>query len=291
MELRQLRYFVAVADELHFRRAAARLHITQPPLSQQIRLLEEELGCKLLNRSQRRVELTTAGEAFLRDARELLADLDRAVTTARRIGAGQDGRLRISFVGSALLSTVPEVVQRFRLARPNVEVELREQATTEQLSALRAGVVDLGLVRPPIDDLAGLRQELVLRESTVAVVPAHHPLALRQRASLEQIAIEPLVMFPRDQAPGFHDVLMASLASSGVTPRIVQYAPETTTIVGLVAAGIGVSLVPASVARLGLDGVAYVQILNAPASELVAVAREDDDSALVTAFVEQARRR
>ncbi|MGO9906281.1 MAG: LysR family transcriptional regulator, partial [Solirubrobacteraceae bacterium] len=138
MELRQLRYFVAVAEELHFRRAAERLHISQPPLSQQIRALEEELGFALLIRTRRRVELTPAGAAFLRDARTILAELEGAVATARRIDAGQTGRLRISFVGSALFSIVPSMVERFRHSRPGVEIELHERATIDQLRAVRA---------------------------------------------------------------------------------------------------------------------------------------------------------
>ena len=148
MELRQLRYFVAVAEELHFRRAAERLHISQPPLSQQIRALEDELGFALLVRTRRRVELTPAGAAFLRDARAILAELDGAVAAARRIDAGQTGRLRINFVGSALLSIVPGTVERFRRSRPGVALELRERATVDQLRAVRAGVADVGLVRP-----------------------------------------------------------------------------------------------------------------------------------------------
>jgi DNA-binding transcriptional LysR family regulator len=289
MELRQLRYFVAVAEELHFRRAAAQLHISQPPLSQQIHALETELGCVLLTRTRRRVELTPAGEAFLRDARALLAELDGAVATTRRIGAGQTGRLRINFVGSALLSIVPAAVQRFRAIRPQVEIELRERPTVEQLRSVAAGVVDLGLVRPPIDATEELRSELVLRERTVAAVPANHSLARMKRIPLRRVAAEPLVLFPRSQAPGFHDLLITSLTGSGQTPHVVQYAPETTTIVGLVAAGIGVSLVPASVSRLGLEGVAYRPVAGAPSAELVAIARADEASPLVGTFIEQAR--
>ncbi len=177
MELRQLRYFVAVAEELHFRRAAERLHISQPPLSQQIRALEDELGFALLIRTRRRVQLTPAGEAFLRDARVLLGELDGAVATARRIDAGQTGRLRVGFVGSALLSIVPGTVERFRASRPGVAIELRERSTVDQLRAVAAGLVDVGLVRPPIDDEGGLRAETVLRERTVAALPTGHPLA------------------------------------------------------------------------------------------------------------------
>src|ERR1700729_1348782 len=207
MDLRQLRYFVAVAEELHFRRAAARLHISQPPLSQQIAALEAELGVRLLERTRRRVELTSAGDAFLRDARATLAELDAAVSTARAIGSGQAGVLRVSFVGSALLSIVPAAVQRFR---------------------------------PP-------------------------------------------------PAPGYPAQLIGRLAATGTTPHVVQYAPEMTTIIGLVAAGIGVSPVPASVAHLALDGVTYRPLAGAPDTELVALTRAGEASPLAEAFVDDAR--
>ncbi len=288
MELRQLRYFVAVAEELHFRRAAERLHISQPPLSQQIRSLEDELGFALLVRTRRRVQLTAAGEAFLRDARAILSELDGAVATARRIDAGQTGRLRVGFVGSALLSIVPGTVERFRSSRPGVAIELRERSTFDQLRAVSAGVIDVGLVRPPIEDEAGLRAESVLRERTIAALPAGHALASSSRVSMRRLAAEPLVLFPRAQAPGFHDLLIDALAGAGAGPRVIQYAPEMLTIIGLVAAGTGVSLVPASVSRLALDGVAYRPVTGAPRSELVAITRAGDDSALVRAFVAEA---
>jgi DNA-binding transcriptional LysR family regulator len=298
VELRQLRYFVAVAEELHFRRAAERLHISQPPLSQQIRALEEELGFALLTRTRRRVQLTAAGQAFLRDARALLSELEGAVATARRIDAGETGRLRISFVGSALFSIIPGTVERFRASRPGVEIELRERATVDQLRAVRAGAADVGLVRPPIDDDAGLCVQTVLRERTVAALPAGHPLAALSRVPLRRLAAEPLVLFPRDQAPGFHDLLISALAGAGAgtrgmagtgsAPRVIQYAPEMLTIIGLVAAGTGVSLVPESVNRLALDGVTYRAVSGAPRSELVAITRAGDDSSLVAAFVAEA---
>jgi DNA-binding transcriptional LysR family regulator len=290
MELRQLRYFVAVAEELHFRRAAERLHISQPPLSQQIRALEDELGFGLLVRTRRRVELTPAGAAFLRDARTILSELHGAVATARRIDAGESGRLRVNFVGSALFSIVPPMVERFRRSRPGVEIELHERATLEQLRAVHAGMADVGLVRPPIEDDAGLRVETVLRERTVAALPAAHELAALSRVPLRRLAAAPLVLFPRDQAPGFHDLLIDALAGADSVPRVIQYAPEMLTIIGLVAAGTGVSLVPESVNRLALDGVIYRPVSGAPRSELVAITRADDDSTLVRAFVSEAAR-
>jgi DNA-binding transcriptional LysR family regulator len=289
MELRQLRYFVAVAEELHFRRAAARLHVSQPPLSQQIAALERELGTTLLARTRRRVELTPAGEAFLRDARSLLASLDAATGRVRAIDAGQIGVLRINFVGSALLSIVPAAVQRFRRSRPGVEIELHERPTTEQLRALASGIADVGLVRPPIEVEPWLRAEVVLRERTVAAIPAGHALAALTRIPLRRLAAEPLVLFPRDQAPGYHDLLIGRMAATGTSPQIVQYAPEMLTIIGLVAAGIGVSPVPASVAHLALDGVTYRPLTGAPATELVALTRAEGQSPLVRAFVAEAR--
>ena len=289
MELRQLRYFVAVAEELHFRRAAARLHISQPPLSQQIARLEEELGCRLLSRTRRRVELTAAGEAFLRDARSMLDELDVAVATVRRIGTGQAGLLRVNFVGSALLSIVPGIIQSFRRGRPDVEIELRERSTLEQLRALAGGLLDVGLVRPPIDADEALVAEVVMRERTVAAIPSEHALAKRTRISLRSLAAEPLVLFPREQAPGFHDLLTGRLAATGRSPHVVQYAPEMTTIIGLVAAGIGLSPVPASVAELGLEGVTYRPLTGAPDTELLAVTRAGDESPLVAAFLAEAR--
>jgi DNA-binding transcriptional LysR family regulator len=285
VEIRQLRYFIAVAEELHFRRAAARLHISQPPLSQQIRQLEDEMGCQLLARTRRRVELTPAGEAFLRDARALLHELDGAVATAQRIDAGQTGRLRVCFVGSALLSIVPGVVQRFRAARPGIELELRERSTVEQLRAVAAGTVDVGLVRPPFEEDAALRSEIVMRERTLAALPVGHPLAALRRVPLRRLAAEPFVLFPRAQAPGFHDRLIGSIGAVGAPPQIVQYAPEMLTIIGLVAAGIGLSLVPESLSRLALEGVTYRPVAGAPRAELAAITRAEDASPLIRAFV------
>jgi DNA-binding transcriptional LysR family regulator len=289
MELRQLRYFVAVAEELHFRRAAARLHMSQPPLSNQVRLLEEELGCPLMIRSRRRVELTPAGAAFLQDARTLLADLDDAVQRAQRIHAGQAGTLRISFVGSALLSLVPEVVRRYRAARPDVELQLRERSTEEQLRELRGGTIDVALVPLPVD-APDLRTEVLRRERTVAALPATHPLAQLKRVPLRSLAAEPLVMFPREQAPGLHDRLLASLSAPDLRPSVAQYAPETQTIIGLVAAEIGVALVQASVQRLALPGVTYRPVRGAPTIELAALLPPGETPLPAREFVELARR-
>jgi DNA-binding transcriptional LysR family regulator len=283
MDVRQLRYFVAVAEELHFRRAAERLHLSQPALSQQIRALEATLEVPLFFRNRRRVELTAAGEAFLQDARRLLVAWDAAAASARRVHEGRAGRLRIGFVGSALLSIVPDVVQRFRAARPDVEVDLRERSTVDQLRALRANEIDIGLAPLPIDD-DGLVATVLVRERTLAVVPVGHPLAAAQRIGPRRLAAEPFVLFPRAQAPGFHDLLLSGLTRNGVRPRVV-HASEMQTIVGLVAAGIGVSLVPASVERLALHGVVYRPVVRAPLVELAVITRRGERSPLVQAFL------
>jgi DNA-binding transcriptional LysR family regulator len=287
MELRQLRYFVAVAEELHFRRAAERLHMSQPPLSHQIRLLEEELGCELLARTRRRVEMTPAGDAFLRDARAVLADLDRAAHNARRIHEGQTGTLRVSFAGSALLSLVPRVVQRLSATHPAIDIELHERSTSDQIRALAAGATDLGLAPLPVGD-ADVEIEVLVRERTVAAVPASHPLARARELTLPLLAEYPFVLFPREQAPGYHDLLMTSVTSAGTPPRVIQQASETQTIIGLVAAGVGVSLVPASVQQLALDGVAYRPVSDAPDTELAALSRRGDRTGLIAAFLEAA---
>jgi len=279
--------FVVVAEELHFRRAADRLHLSQPALSQQIRSLENELEVPLLFRNRRRVELTAAGASFLPEAHDLLATLDSAIATARRVHEGRVGRLRIGFVGSALLSIVPAVLQRFRAARPEVELELRERSTVEQLSALRGGEIDIGLVPLPIDDV-GLDVKVLVREPAIAVLPAGHALAGLARIGLARLAAEPFVLFPRAQAPGFHDRLVDAVSREGDAPRVVQQATEMQTIVGLVAAGIGVSLVPSSVERLALPGVAYRPVIRAPRVELAVITRRGDRSPFVRAFLASA---
>jgi DNA-binding transcriptional LysR family regulator len=287
VELRQLRYFVAVAEELHFRRAAQRLHMSQPPLSHQIRLLEEELGCELLVRTRRRVELTAAGEAFLRDARAVLAALERAAHTARRIHEGQAGLLRVSVAGSALLSVVPRAVHRLAETHPGIDVELHERSTSDQLLALAGGLTDLGLAPLPVGD-ADVDVEVLAREHTVAAVPAGHPLARARRLTLRRLAEHPFVLFPREQAPGYHDMLMTAVTSAGTPPRVIQQAAETQTIIGLVAAGAGVSLVPSSVQQLALDGVAYRPVDDAPDTELAALSRRGERTGLIAAFLEAA---
>ena len=290
VKLHHLRYFLAVAEELHFRRAAERLHMSQPPLSEAIRQLEQAVGATLLERSRRRVALTPAGEVLLGDARAVLAELDRALETARRIGTGQAGRLRLAFVGSALYGVVPDLVRAFSLGRPDVELQLQERSTTEQLAALASGELDIGFVRQPAS-ADGLTTETIMREPTVAALPAGHPLTRFKRIPVARLSAQPFVLFPRGQAPGLHDAITSALATDGRLPRIVQEVAEMQTIVGLVASGMGVSLVPGSVQALARSGVAYRPVAGAPRSDLAMVTRSADSSPMVRAFAQAARLR
>jgi DNA-binding transcriptional LysR family regulator len=284
MELRQLAYFVAVAEELHFRRAAARLHMSQPPLSLQIRRLEEELGCPLLRRDRRSVELTPAGRAFLEDARSVLAEVAAAAEHARKVHAGQTGLLRVSFVGSALLAVVPGMVHRFRMKRPEVELQLSERPSQDQIRALGAGELDIGLMPLPVEGGA-LDVRVLARERTIAALPAGHALASYKRVPLRRLADEPQILFPRSQAPGLHDRLLSAMSRTGASPWVAQYASETQTIIALVAAGVGVALVQASVQRLALPGVVYRPVAAAPVVELAAIVRLGEQDPLVEAFL------
>jgi DNA-binding transcriptional LysR family regulator len=285
MELRHLRYFVAVAEELHFRRAAERLHMSQPPLSQQIRRLEEEVGATLLVRNQRRVELTAAGAAYLTRAREILLAVEDAAREARRVQRGEVGRLAVGFVGSALYSVVPELLRAFRDRHPDVGLRLHELGTTEQLRRLEDGRLDIGFLRAP-GGRPGLSIETVLREPVVAALPDVHPLARGGEVRAAQLAGEPLVLMTRAGAPGLRAAL-APLTDGLGEDAIVQEVAEMQTLIGLVAAGVGVSLVPESVRALARAGVVYRPLNGeAPTVALSAAWRTGDDSPVLAAFLE-----
>lgn len=290
MELRHLRYFVAVAEELHFRRAAERLHMSQPPLSQQIRALEADVGAQLLVRSRRRVELTEAGKVFLREARAVLEAADRASDLARRVSRGEVGRLAVGFVGSAMYSAVPEILRRFRGEHPDVELHLREVPTGLQLEALESGELDVGFIRPPVPG-QDLRVETIQTEKVVVALPASHPLARRKRLRLEALGHEALVLLARREAPGLHETLAVAMAGVGGSTWVVQEVAEMQTAIGLVAAGLGISLVPASVASLDRDGVVYRPISGpAPTVELALAWRLGDQAPALERFLAVARR-
>lgn len=285
MELRHLRYFVAVAEELHFGRAAARLHISQPPLSVHIRELEAEIGVRLFDRSTRRVSLTVAGSAFHARVTVLLASLDDAVVEAGDFGAGKRGRVRVGFVSSASVTVLPRAVRRFRDAHPLVEVELDPLTTNEQLDALGTGSLDIGLVRTAtVPD--NIVMEPLLAEDMVAVLPIAHPLADSQSVSPAQLAGERLVLFPREMMPGFVTAVWELLSAYTTELNIVQEAIHHETVVGLVSAGIGVSILPASVSRVSTPDIAILPIEGAPRTSLMVATRDNVLPITVAQFVE-----
>jgi DNA-binding transcriptional LysR family regulator len=273
MELRHLRYFVAVAEELHFHRAAERLHISQPPLSQQIRALEAELGVALFERNRRRVELTPAGRSLLADARAILESTDRAADRVRRVAAGELGSLSIGFVGSATFSPVlPAILRDFRTRFPDVGLSMRELQTAEQLAALAAGRIDVGVIRGPLAAAEldpGLELVVIQREQLVVAVPEAHPLAGSERLHAADLRGETFVILRRHESPGLFASLNAVMAGAGGVPEDVLEVAEMQTIIALVASGVGVSLVPAAVSDSVRAGVAFRPLADpSPRTEL-----------------------
>jgi len=243
-ELWQLRYFIAVADRLHFGRAAEALHISQPPLSRAIRALETRLGVALFARSRRRVELTAEGGRLIEEARRLLGQLERAVLEVRGMASGEQGRLRIGFVSLADYGVLPGLLKRFKAARPGVALALREMLSPEQATALGAGELDFGLLVPPVAGEAGLEHLVVQRERFVAALPSRHRLARAAgRLAVSDLAREPFVMVPREIAPGLYDIVRGLAARAGIPLNVAQEAIQMQTVVSLVSSGLGVAIV------------------------------------------------
>ncbi|ENQ9245125.1 LysR family transcriptional regulator [Pseudomonas aeruginosa] len=289
MELRHLRYFIAVAEELHFGRAAERLGISQPPLSQQIQALEEEIGARLFERTNRRVELTDAGRLFLDESRQVLAQVDKAVLLARRAHLGELGELKIGFTSSApFTSTIPSSIHAFRKAYPDVHLDLQEMSSRQVLKALLEESLQVGVIRPLALPDAVHWVEL-FREPLVAVLRADHPLAAGSEDGLAIAALaeEPFVFFPRSYGTGLYDQVIALTRQAGFSPRIAQEASEAMTIIGLVSAGLGVSILPASFRRTRVDGVVYRTLSDPEATTAVwLVRRQNEGSLLALSFID-----
>jgi DNA-binding transcriptional LysR family regulator len=264
--LEQLRGFVAVADELHFGRAAERLQMTQPPLSRQIQKLERSVGAQLLERDNRRVTLTAAGEVFLVEARRMLALADSAPDVARRVSTGSSGLVRIGFTAASTYGTLGGLIDDLARALPDVDVDLAEMVTREQVAGLLNEEIDLGLARPPFDsDTFGSR--LLHRESMLVAVPAGHPLlGLGRPVEAADLADEPVIMHSPTQARYFYDLVVGVVPS--VARNTVHTVSQVLTMLWLVAAGRGVAFVPASAARLHIEGVEFVR-LHTPVAEPV----------------------
>ncbi|MFQ3457795.1 MULTISPECIES: LysR substrate-binding domain-containing protein [Bradyrhizobium] len=278
MELRHLRYFVALGEELNFTRAAERLHIAQPPLSQQIRQLEDELGVTLLQRNSRPVRLTEAGELLLARARALLANFETAVADTRRVGRGQAGKLAIGFVGSAMFAGLPDLIGSYRDACPDVELVLDEMLAAEIAEALRRRRIDVGFARPALLPEAGLAQRLILEEPYVAALPRAHPLAERDDIALAELSDDAFVLYPARPEPSVTGLIVAACQAAGFTPRLAQEVLHLQTAIGLIAAGVGVSLVPEAAASAQTGrGVAYVRLAAPAVTAPLTIAWRDED--------------
>jgi DNA-binding transcriptional LysR family regulator len=287
MELRQLRYFVAVADELHFTRAAARLGIAQPPLSQQVRRLEQDLGVQLFERTNRRVQLTHVGHAFLTEAKLTLAQAERAFDVARRAETSPGGRIVLGAQGSAEVIVFPRLLPRFLRRNPAVDVTVQSPlAPPEQIAMLRSGQIDVGFLRLPAGDPV-LVVLPILREKLVAVLPIRHPLARHGSVTLQDLADSTFVMFRRQNASGMYDIIMGIWRAAGLKPKVLEGPMRIQTILSLVAVGRGVSLVPASAMRLGRQGVVFRPVRpSLPTVEMGVAYRRAETSPTVSVFLD-----
>lgn len=288
-ELRHLRYFLTVAEELHFGRAAARLQIAQPPLSQQIRRLEGAIGVELFHRNKRRVALSAAGTALVPYAQRAQREVDRGIEAARRASRGETGALTIGFIEAAADSILPEAVRGFIAEYPRVDLALREMPVPEQIAGLRSGAVDIAIVRPPAG--AGeMRAERVLDERLLVAVPISHPLATRKRLAPSSLADLPLILLARDVVPGLRNEIIGLHVKHQIVPHVAQEASSIQAVLGLVATGLGVSLLPDSVRSLNREGVVFVTLTSSPRLSLVVISRNDDHSPLTKAFLAALRK-
>jgi len=282
VELRHLRFFVAVAEELHFSRAAERLRTSQPHVTRQIRDLEREIGAPLLLRTKRRVELTEAGRAFLKEARRAIEQAERSVQAARKAARGELGRLSVGFANVEL---IPDILCAFRQRYPEVDLEVQELTTAEQVRALRDGRLHAGILIPGVEDEA-LCVETIREEPLVAVLPENHALLRERSVPLQALAAESFILCPYRLNPHVYDRILGLCKRAGFTPRVVEEASPKQTILGLVAAGLGVSLVAASVQQSGRTGVAYRPLRGIHPTVEVAVAwRKDEKSPALQAFL------
>ncbi|MGV1759257.1 LysR family transcriptional regulator [Rhizobium sp. A22-96] len=287
MELRHLRYFLAVAEELNFTRAARRIGIGQPPLSNQIRDLEDEIGAPLFRRMPHGVELTEAGQVFLPEARTIVAKAGEAKALALRAARGELGRLRVGFTGSAAFSPiVPSSVRSFRRAYPEIDLTLEEAHTTRLLERLGAEELDAVFIRPGHADPPAFRSHALGEEAMVIALPSGHPLAEAESLPLSSLADEPFVLFPRTAGPSLFDGIIAACRQAGFEPILGQIAPQITSIANLIAVELGVSVVPSAVAQIRVPGVTYVPIAgNGPVARLTLATRRDERSAVVQNFI------
>ncbi|MEM9809445.1 MAG: LysR substrate-binding domain-containing protein [Cyanobacteria bacterium P01_D01_bin.56] len=291
MELRHLRYFIAVAEELHFGRAAQRLHIAQQPLSRQIRNLEDELATPLFHRTKRTVRLTEAGQAFLHEAQKTLAQAEHAITIAQRIGRGEAGHLQVGFTGPILNSVLPKIVRQFKQRFPDIHLTLKRLQTNAQVKALLDGELHVGLLHPPIETPL-LLQDVIYCEPLIVALPDSHALAIDapHPISVKHLVNEPFILFPRQVGPVLYDAIISFCQQAGFSPNVIQEAFPQQTILGLVAANLGVSLIHASSQHIQQQGVTVRPFLEAtPTLESAIAWRSDVTHPAVLRFLKTVR--
>lgn len=299
MELRHLRYFLAVAEEGHMTRAAERLGIQQPPLSQQIKAMELALGLQLFRRKPRGMELTEAGQNLLVDARSIIAQLEQAEAKAKRTARGEQGKVVVGFTSSAPLHPfIPDVLRKFTEAYPNIELKLEELGTTELLEGLKSETVDAAFIRSSMGNTQGISIFEVLEEKMYAALPAHHPFVSSDGKmtsapiAIKKLAHEPFILYRRHSGVGFYDLIIAACHQAGFSPDIAQEAPRILSTLSLVAAGLGVTFVPASMRALNMPGVAYLSLKSKPSltAPINMAWRSVDHSAAARNFINLVRK-
>lgn len=280
-DLNQVRCFVAVAEELHFGRAARRLNMTQPPLSRQIQNLEHRVGAQLLERTSRSVRLTAAGKGFLAEARSLLNVAERAALVARRVATGKSGSIRIGYTAASAYGFLPQLVSACRKEIPDIDLSLSEMVTREQYAALAAKQIDLGFLRPPVQR-EELMSEVVVREPLVAAIPARHVLARKARLDLADLHDQPFIMYDTNESRYFFDLVTSLLVGAKVLPRYVQNIAQIHSMISLVRASLGIALVPEAASNLRFSGVVIrpIKLAAAKPVELHMVWRSDNDNPL-----------
>src|SRR5580658_2772233 len=288
IELRHLRYFLAVADTLHFSKAALRLGIAQQPLSQQIKRLEQLLGHRLFDRTTRGVRLTLAGQLLAERARSTVEKIQDDLAQVRRLGRGEEGTKTVGFSGSVMFTDLPVAIERYRRQYPKVELRLRELATSAQIAALLEGTLDLAFLRDG-DPTDGIQMSTLMEERYVAVLPQAHVLARKSSLRIRDLSHEPFVLFARRMGPLAFDRTIACCERSGFRPNIVQDAPQWPTLVRLVAAGLGVSLAPACVANVALSGAVYREVHSASRTTIDLGMKTGSATTLASNFMEVAR--
>ncbi|WP_031484586.1 LysR substrate-binding domain-containing protein [Maridesulfovibrio frigidus] len=287
METRQLKYFLAVAEELHFGNAARRLNISQPPLSQQIMKFEYELGVKLFERNKRSVRLTAAGESLLTDARTILKSIDKAKCSLQSVALGEKGRLSIGYIGPAMDGSLSEIIREYKTKYPDVTFTLNEMSTNSQLEELQQGRIDVGVARIFRHDLGGLECKVFHKESYALAIPMGHSFVDKSVVDVAELAGEPLIFFPREVQPHLYDEWIRVFTEDGFTPDVVQEASTKSATVALVAAGIGVGIVPESIAKRRPGGVFFKPLTgNIPSLEIHVVYKVKDGFPALVNFLD-----